>query len=628
MCKCALEPHKKDLTSHALTKKHIESLKFSNELKQTKAINTVFESEKKKLDARKLSELKLAAFIAKNCAISTVDELCELLPQLDENSQLLSNIKLHRTKCTGLITNVLSPCMLESLIEDIGDSYFSMVIDESTSVDTKKMMCIMIRYFSISDKCIKTTFYRLLQVDGGTADILVNAFINQLKEDKLNIDHLIGIGVDGANVMVGEHHSFSSLLSEKIPHLVTVKCVAHSLHLVAEKACMELPAELEFLVKECYSWFSSSSKRQDEYSMLHETLVGKKPLKFEKMSGTRWLARINCITKILNQWDALKLHFKIAESKEKCYSAKQLFLLLSDIKIEAYLKFLKSVLKKITDVNQMFQSDQVDSLKLLGELYGLLLYYLGMLVPPDRLKNVKQEDLMLFKFEECIMNIGCIHFGYEFNLLTDKIEKEKLTEIKKKCVSFIIVVCKELQKRIPKNIRILENISMFNISNSTSQLRPTIDNFVIHFKDVVGQTNIDATLNEWRVLPLENWQISDEENTETFWVKVYERKNAMGQPAFKNICKLVLSVLIFPFSNATVERAFSVMGIVKNKLRNRLLPKTTDHIMRVRFCIEKVSKFQPTQNMLKKFNSECVYQSSTSVSDDDLSYDIFSDVDV
>lgn len=51
----------------------------------------------------------------------------------------------------------------------------------------------------------------------------MNAFINQLKADKLNIEHLVGIGVDGANVMVGEHHSFSSLLSEKIPHLVTVK---------------------------------------------------------------------------------------------------------------------------------------------------------------------------------------------------------------------------------------------------------------------------------------------------------------------------------------------------------------------------------------------------------------------
>lgn len=253
----------------------------------------------------------------------------------------------------------------------------------------------------------------------------MNAFINQLKADKLNIEHLVGIGVDGANVMVGEHHSFSSLLSEKIPHLVTVKCVSHSLHLVAEKACVELPMELEFLVKECYSWFFCSTKRQIDYSMLHETLVGNKPLKFDKLSGTRWLARINCITKILNQWDALSLHFQIAESKEKCYSAKQLCSLLGDIHIKAYVIFLVSVLKKLTDVNKMFQSDQVDTLKLLGELYSLLQYYLGMLVPPDRLKTVRREDLILFNFEDCIMNIDCIHFGYDFNIISGKIEKKK-----------------------------------------------------------------------------------------------------------------------------------------------------------------------------------------------------------
>lgn len=72
------------------------------------------------------------------------------------------------------------------------------------------------------------------------------------------------------------------------------------------------------------------------------------------------------------------MHFQIAESKEKGYSAKQLCSLLGDIHIKAYVIFLVSVLKKLTDVNKMFQSDQVDTLKLLGELYSLLQYYLGM----------------------------------------------------------------------------------------------------------------------------------------------------------------------------------------------------------------------------------------------------------
>lgn len=92
----------------------------------------------------------------------------------------------------------------------------------------------------------------------------------------------------------------------------------------------------------------------------------------------------------------------------------KLYSLLSDIHIKAYVTFLVSVLKKITDVNKMFQSDQVDTLKLMAELYSLLQYYLGLLVPPDRLKKVRREDLIVFNFDDCIMNIGWYSFWLWF----------------------------------------------------------------------------------------------------------------------------------------------------------------------------------------------------------------------
>lgn len=117
-------------------KKHIEAIKYNNLLKKSKPLTSYY--EKAIPTRRKIVELKLAAFIAQHCAISTVDALCHLLPTLDPDSELLGGLKLHRTKCTGLISNVISPCCLQELINDIGDSNFSMIIDESTSVDTKK----------------------------------------------------------------------------------------------------------------------------------------------------------------------------------------------------------------------------------------------------------------------------------------------------------------------------------------------------------------------------------------------------------------------------------------------------------------------------------------------------------
>ncbi|CAG5051948.1 unnamed protein product [Parnassius apollo] len=157
LCKCSLQAHKKDLSNHANCKKHQEAFKFSQLGNSSKKINTFF--NKNITFERKVSELKIAAFIAKHCSILAADHLGVLISALDKSSSVLSDLKLHRTKCAGLIKNVISPCILEELIKDIGDSNFSAIIDESTCVDTKKTLCIMIRYFSKTTFKVKTVFY-------------------------------------------------------------------------------------------------------------------------------------------------------------------------------------------------------------------------------------------------------------------------------------------------------------------------------------------------------------------------------------------------------------------------------------------------------------------------------------
>jgi hypothetical protein len=182
-------------------------------------------------------ELKLSVFIAEHSSIKTIDHLSELLPQIDSKSQILSNLKIHRTKCTMILKNVVAPCMLDSLIQDVGDSLFFIIIDESTDVASDKILCLMIKYFSNQRKKIVTAFYRLILVSECNAEGLFNAVKDQLIVDNLCINNLIGIGMDGANVMVGAHYSFATLLKAVVPDIIIVKCVCHSLHLCAEYAC-------------------------------------------------------------------------------------------------------------------------------------------------------------------------------------------------------------------------------------------------------------------------------------------------------------------------------------------------------------------------------------------------------
>jgi hypothetical protein len=196
---------------------------------------------------------------------------------LDSNSPAIKGIKLHRTKCSRLQKHVLSPAMAQDLRDDIGDNYFSLILDESTNTSNVQCLGIIVRYYSVDRMCIIDTMYRLVAIESATADALSQKVQNCLIEDKLDIGHVIGIGCDGANTMVGRNHSVATLLQAKVPNVVVFRCVCHSLHLAASKAVDHLPVALEFLVRESHSWFSRSPKRTLAYHALFEAMAEKNP---------------------------------------------------------------------------------------------------------------------------------------------------------------------------------------------------------------------------------------------------------------------------------------------------------------------------------------------------------------
>lgn len=422
-------------------------------------------------EKRKTAELKIAFYVAEHSSVRAVDHLSLVIKDLDADSLVLQDIKLHRTKCSALIKNILSPCIAQDLLVDIGDSHYSLIIDESTLVDTKKVLCIVIRYFSKLKKKIVTTFYRLIEMTAGTSDAIVAAILKQLKSDNLKTEKLLGLGVDGASVNVGIHHSVTTILRAINPELVVIKCVCHSLHLAAEEACKLLPRHLDFMVRETHTWFSVSTKRQLEYAEIYRTLEDKAPKKIVQMSNTRWLVRLQAVDAILEQWDALQLHFRITESnKERCYTASQLHGMFATPENKLYLSFLSSTLKGIMGLNRLFQSDSVDPVKLFRDLNDAIYSLLQVIIVPLQLQKISHHDVAGFDFQRFCMSADCINFGYEFNDLTINVRRESVIEIKERCKAFMISLVSQLQKRVPDNIKILDEISTFSPQSASSQV--------------------------------------------------------------------------------------------------------------------------------------------------------------
>lgn len=210
------------------------------------------------------------------------------------------------------------------------------------------------------------------------------------------------------------------------------------------------------------------------------------------------------------------------------------------------------------------------------------------------------------------MSLKCINFGYEFNVLSANVNQESVVQIKERCKDFLTVLISELQKRIPDNIKMLNEISTFSPQFASSQVKPDITNIAAKFKRSLCN-DINSTVKEWNML--HRAEVNELVCTEKYWTEVNEVTDAGGNKKFGNISKLVLGLLSLPFSNTAVERAFSILNIVKDKLRNKMSVKMVEAILHVRCTLDiKCSEFKPTATMLKRFNSEMVYK----INDDDV----------
>ena len=114
-------------------------------------------------------------------------------------------------------------------------------------------------------------------------------------------------------------------------------------------------------------------KYVDLYQTIHD---GKGSLPLLSLSGTRWLAHGNCVTRVLQQWEALKTHFQEASNVCDKYVAREVLYYVCNLSNELYFTFLKSLLHEFTSINLLFQKDEVDHVTLIDNLEILFLQML------------------------------------------------------------------------------------------------------------------------------------------------------------------------------------------------------------------------------------------------------------
>lgn len=274
---------------------------FSDSRNSQRCLHKSYFSQDIKLKARS-AEARLALFIVAHTAFRSIDHLQDVC-KLEFKDSEHSNLQIHRTKCCGIILNILAPYFEKILRKDIDDNKFSLLVDESTDISVNKLLGVAICYFSIDSKDIVSTYLGLVELNKCDAQGISTGVRQVMNDNKLQFVNLHGLGTDNASVMVGSVGGVAEILKEDCPNIRLMRCVNHSLQLaVSDATRLTIHTYIEFMMEETYAWFSRPSERQQTYAELFSSITGKEnPLKMLRSCKTRWLSIEPAVSRTLDQ---------------------------------------------------------------------------------------------------------------------------------------------------------------------------------------------------------------------------------------------------------------------------------------------------------------------------------------
>ena len=416
---------------------------------------------------------------------------------------------------------------------------FSLIIDESTDIASKKQLAIVVRFYCDREMRVKSRFFKLVEVTKGDADTLANSVFTQLEKNGIPCENMIGFASDTTNVMFGAHHSVVTLLKEKIPNLFVMRCLCHSAHLCASHACERLPRTVEDLVRDIYSFFSHSAKRLAEFERFQH-FAQTEPHKILKPAQTRWLSLQMCVARILEQWSALELFFVNAAQRDRLVAAENVSNALKSPIFKMYFQFLDYVLPKFTSFNKLFQSERPNIHCLTQELVSLYKSLLSCYLTNAYIKSQPLARLDPTS-KDHMLPLTNMYMGHSVANSLAKPEiltmREDVRGFLEHCQLFYIEAALQVKQRFPIVDPVISSLSVLDPDALSTTQCSTILDVASKFPNVIAPSDLQKLDDEWRVLSFTDLPFKSDSNTpiDRFWGEVAALKDGSGDVKFPSV---------------------------------------------------------------------------------------------
>ena len=203
-----------------------------------------------------------------------------ILENAPENNRLTSpDIQKDITHAAAIETT-------NTIIEDLQEDFFALLVDESRDISNKEQMAVVLRY--VNEKgYIMERFLGIVHVGDTTALALKSAIDVFFAKLGLRISRICGQGYDGASNMQGEFNGLKSLILRENSSAFYIHCFSHQLQLALVSAAKHhiQVAMLFNLIASLINVVGGSCKRHDMLRELQFDKVQKALANDEICSG-------------------------------------------------------------------------------------------------------------------------------------------------------------------------------------------------------------------------------------------------------------------------------------------------------------------------------------------------------
>jgi len=485
--------------------------------------------------------------------------------------QHLSKCAANASYCSPDVQNeiisIIGDVITNKLVQKVNSAQcFAVLADEMKDVSGREQLSVCVRYVNEHDSqySIREDFLSFVDIEKLTGEAIANSIESQLTNAGVDLQFLRGQGYDGASAMSGRLNGAQAKIKEKHKQAVYVHCASHSLNLVLNKCCtVQMVRNCFGIVSEICTFFHDSALRSA--SLRHETeriLPGCKKTRLTKLCETRWVERHDAIFTFNELLDPVRSSLqKISETftGDSSVKANQLFNSIDNAEFMLSMNVSEKMLAKTYHLSTFLQKENCDLVSCVSAADAVI----------KQVDEMRANSEMEFRQIFQKTSAQAATYGVEFrprrgmDCNEDPLKACENHYRQKLFVVMLDFYSSQMKERFSKHRNVISNlcsllpskVSMLNESSAQALSNLYPDEVSPHLE--VVKSEIDTWRDKWK-------------DTTSVPQNAIEALNACNRELFPSIFKLLRVLTTLPVTSAHVERSFSRLGRIKDKMRSTM----------------------------------------------------------